>query len=81
MTQWGKADSQGDAPEFLVDGANSSLANSLYNNVGTLSVIGANVAETQSAGGKYASPGWQAIRRGTGPVTSITITDGRYGLW
>lgn len=68
MPLWGKTDAAASAPKFVAVAANGAIANALF---GT-SVFGVDATEAALAG-KGITPGWVLVRKGTGPVTSVTI--------
>lgn len=78
MALWGAADQANNAPKFTPDGSIPTSAN-LYNNTGSISVIGSNTAEAANTPG-VATVGWQAVRKGQGNVSYVTINTGRHGL-
>lgn len=93
MALWGKTDAASGAPKFRVDGAASNVAaNTMYENVtsgafksgmviGVYGVDTTEMAVQNAAGGgrKAQHAGWVAVRRGTGPLTGLSINAGGTG--
>lgn len=94
MPLWGANNNQSRAPKFQVIESQVAMntargSNTPYNNVSIgvfhpkqiIGVYGANSTEVHASSRKdIAHTGWHIVRRGTGPVSAITITDGGTGF-
>ena len=74
MPLWGSKDQANNAPKYHILPNSVDDGNTLF---GT-QVVGLDDGEIQS-GRKADHAGWVRVQRGTGPVTSITITSGGTG--
>lgn len=73
MSLWGKIDQANNAPKYSIIDNSPNTGIQLY---GT-KVVGLDPGEVAS--GNATHPGWVRVKRGTGGVTSITVTAGGTG--
>jgi hypothetical protein len=86
MPMWGKIDQANNAPKNQFVTQSTANGQTAFNNttIGALTgkaavgMFGVTDAESQVSGA-LASPGWQKITQGTGPVVSFTVADGGSG--
>lgn len=84
MAQWGKTDAAADSPNYVAAQfkrkANTANRDALYaNTTHQEGVFGVNAVEVGVGGGKVAHSGWVLRRKGTGKITSVSITNGGTG--
>jgi hypothetical protein len=94
MPLWGKINQQNNAPKFAVIESQVPMntargSNTPFNNVSVgvfhplqvIGVWGANASQVTGANaGKISHTGWHIVRRGTGPVRTLTATVGGTGF-
>jgi hypothetical protein len=84
MAQWGSTDAAANSPFMTVQQlkkkANVANRDALYGNTTTTAgVFAVDAAEQAASDSPAAHSGWVLRTLGTGPVTSVTITDGGTG--
>jgi hypothetical protein len=73
MSLWGSKDQSNNAPKYKI------LDNSPNTGVQLFGTTVVGLDDGEVASGNIANPGWVRIKRGTGPVSAITIASGGTG--